>query len=100
MKKAVLFLLCSLLLLFVGNLLFGSVSIPAAEVWTIITGGEAEKESWRFIILESRLPQAITAILCGASLASSASRTEPPSVLPSSCSLPAARWQAQAATSP
>jgi iron complex transport system permease protein len=69
MKKAVLFLLCSLLLLFVGNLLFGSVSIPAAEVWTIITGGEAEKESWRFIILESRLPQAITAILCGASLA-------------------------------
>ena len=69
MKKAILFLLCSLLLLFVGNLLFGSVSIPAAEVWTIITGGEAEKESWRFIILESRLPQAITAILCGASLA-------------------------------
>ena len=69
MKKAILFLLCSLLLLFVGNLLFGSVSIPAAEVWAIITGGEAEKESWRFIILESRLPQAITAILCGASLA-------------------------------
>ena len=58
-----------LLVLFACNLLFGSVSIPFAEVWSIITGGEAEKESWRYIVLESRLPQAITAILCGASLA-------------------------------
>lgn len=69
MKKAILFLLCSLLLLFVGNLLFGSVSIPADQVWAILCGGEAEKESWRYIVLESRLPQAVTAILCGASLA-------------------------------
>ena len=61
MKKAVLFLLCSLLLLFVGNLLFGSVSIPPSQVWAIITGGEAEKDSCRFIVLESRLPQAVTA---------------------------------------
>ena len=59
------------LLLFACNLLFGSVSIPLPEVWSIITGGETEKESWRYIVLESRLPQAITAILCGASLAAS-----------------------------
>ena len=57
------------LLLFACNLLFGSVSIPFMEVWNILTVGDAEKESWRDIVLESRLPQAITAILCGASLA-------------------------------
>ena len=58
-----------LLVLFACNLLFGSVSIPFMEVWNILTVGDAEKESWRYIVLESRLPQAITAILCGASLA-------------------------------
>ena len=35
----------------------------------ILLGDTNEKASWRFIILESRLPQAITAMFCGASLA-------------------------------
>lgn len=35
----------------------------------IIIGDEPEKASWRFIIWQSRLPQALTALLCGASLA-------------------------------
>ena len=35
----------------------------------ILLGDPNEKASWRFIILESRLPQAITAMFCGASLA-------------------------------
>ena len=55
--------------LFALNLLFGSVSIPAADVWRILLGDETVKSSWQFIILQSRLPQAITAVLCGASLA-------------------------------
>lgn len=58
-------------ILFIGNLFYGSVSIPCQEILNILSGGEAEKESWRFIILESRLPQAITALLCGASLSAS-----------------------------
>ena len=69
MSRVLSLLIILLLLLFVGNLLFGSVSIPADQVWAILCGGEAEKESWRYIVLESRLPQAVTAILCGASLA-------------------------------
>ena len=57
------------LVLFALNLLLGSVSIPAGDVVSILMGDEAGKASWRFIILESRLPQAITATLCGAALA-------------------------------
>ena len=56
-------------LLFCLNLLLGSVRIPAADVISILLGHEGAKASWQFIILESRLPQAITATLCGAALA-------------------------------
>ena len=57
------------IVLFALNLLLGSVRIPAADVISILFGGEAAKASWQFIVLESRLPQAITATLCGAALA-------------------------------
>ena len=53
------------------NLLFGSVNIPAEAVWHILTGNEVEKASWSFIVWESRLPQAITSLLCGMALAAS-----------------------------
>ncbi len=58
-----------LLLLLLANMLCGSVSIPADQVWSALMGGEVEKESWRYIVLESRVPQTITAMLCGANLA-------------------------------
>lgn len=58
-----------ILLLFAANLLVGSVSIPPAEVFHILLGGEGEKASWNFILWESRLPQALTALLCGGALA-------------------------------
>ena len=57
------------LLLFALNLLLGSVSIPAGDVVSILLGDQTAKASWQFIVLESRLPQAITATLCGAALA-------------------------------
>ena len=59
----------SLPILFLINLAYGSVSIPLDQVADILTGGSSGKASWDFIILQSRLPQAITAIFCGASLA-------------------------------
>lgn len=52
-----------------ANLLVGSVSIPAGDVLRILMGEEVGRASWRFIIWQSRLPQALTALLCGASLA-------------------------------
>jgi len=56
------------LLLAVLNLVCGSVDIPADQVFGILLGGQADKASWTYIVLESRLPQMCTAILCGASL--------------------------------
>ena len=55
-------------ILFAMNLLQGSVSIPAGEVWRILLGDESVKPGWSFIVWESRLPQALTALLCGAAL--------------------------------
>ncbi len=57
------------LVLFALNLLLGSVSIPTGDVVSILLGDQTAKASWQFIVLESRLPQAITATLCGAALA-------------------------------
>ncbi len=64
-------LFLSLFLLFILNLFYGTVSIPASEVLNALLGNEVTKTSWRYIVMESRLPSAITAMLCGASLAAS-----------------------------
>ena len=60
-----------ILVLMAGNLFFGSVDIPTEAVIRTLWGMEVEKASWSFIIWESRIPQAITALLCGAALAGS-----------------------------
>ena len=60
-----------LLVLMGANLLFGSVRIPVDAVWNILLGNEVAKASWSFIIWESRFPQSVTALLCGAALAGS-----------------------------
>ena len=57
-----------LLLLFVGNLFYGSIDIPCREVLSILTGGNAQRDVWRVVVLETRLPQALTALLAGASI--------------------------------
>lgn len=58
-------------LLFILNLVMGSVDIPVGDTLRILLGEESQSPSWQYIILQSRLPQALTAILCGASLAAS-----------------------------
>lgn len=56
--------------LFMAGLMTGSVSIPCSAVWRVLIGeDEGVSESWRFIILESRLSQMVTAMLSGACLA-------------------------------
>ena len=71
MKRNILLFIClatSILLLCGLNLTTGSVQIPFADVLDILCGRFTGKESWEYIILENRLPQTLTAILCGASL--------------------------------
>lgn len=55
--------------LFAAGLLVGAVDIPASDVLSILMGRDAGHASWRYIVMESRLPQAVTAALCGAALA-------------------------------
>lgn len=65
----ILVLVSIILVLFGVGLFHGSVSIPMKEVWRILCGGDALRESWRYIIMENRLPQALTALLAGGALA-------------------------------
>lgn len=54
------------LLLFVMNLCFGSVSIPMKEIWAAVFDGESS--TYRAIVMDYRLPQAVTALLAGIGL--------------------------------
>lgn len=56
-------------LLFLANILYGAISIPVEEIWAILTNSSQVNESWKIIVTESRLPQAITALLSGSALA-------------------------------
>lgn len=58
-----------ILLLFLSNLFFGSVALPADAVADILLGGSGGNEGWRLIVVETRLPQAVTALFAGMSLA-------------------------------
>lgn len=59
----------SIVIFLVLNLLLGSVMIPTGDVVDILLGGDGENPVWRTIILKSRLPQSLTAIMAGAGLA-------------------------------
>jgi iron complex transport system permease protein len=61
-------LVIAIVVLAVVNLLIGSVSIPIAEVCRILAGDDTN-EIWMNIVLNSRLPQALTAMAAGAGLA-------------------------------
>lgn len=56
-------------ILFLLNLFWGSVEIPASDVLAILMGSENTSEVESFIVLGSRLPMAVTASLAGAGLA-------------------------------
>ena len=56
-------------MLFFFNLFYGAVSIPASAVADSLLGKDLEKSVWANIVLQSRLPQAITALLTGSALA-------------------------------
>ena len=65
----ILLLVAGFIVLFAMNLIVGSVRIPLADVCDILFDKFDGKESWKYIVMENRLPQALTAMLCGASLA-------------------------------
>lgn len=50
------------------NLSLGQVAIPLKEVFKSLFGGHTDKDTWDYIIVNFRLPKAITAILVGIGL--------------------------------
>ncbi|MBQ9644916.1 MAG: iron ABC transporter permease [Prevotella sp.] len=72
MKLKIILLVILIAVLFMLNLFEGSIRIPASDVVSILIGqADGVKPSWRYIVMESRLPQAITAVLCGGALSTS-----------------------------
>lgn len=92
MNKGILYifgLASAIVLLFFANLAWGSVSIPYRELLAIFFGEQTtsffrdqltsffghqpspDTETFRYIVMESRLPQAMMALLSGAALATS-----------------------------
>ncbi len=57
-------MLCVILI----NISLGSVSIPFFEVLKSVFTGQSSENTWTYIILEYRLPKAITAIIVGSGL--------------------------------
>jgi iron complex transport system permease protein len=64
------FLLLSVLgiVLFFANISLGSVMIPIQDVMAVLKGENATKESWEIIVLNFRIPKAITAVMVGSGL--------------------------------
>ena len=48
-----------------GGLVYGAVSIPLESVIDILLGKDVDRPAWQNIILQSRFPQAVTALLAG-----------------------------------
>ena len=61
-------LLLCLVITFLLNISFGQVAIPIKEVAKSIFGFENVKETWEYIIVNFRLPKAITSALVGIGL--------------------------------
>ncbi|WP_347174517.1 FecCD family ABC transporter permease [Polaribacter uvawellassae] len=66
-KQFILLLILVVVLCFL-NISFGSVSIPFKDIFAIFLGDESIREEWTTIIVNFRLPKAITAILVGSGL--------------------------------
>ena len=58
----------TLVLCFFVNISLGSVSIPLKAVFNSLINSNIEQQSWHHIILNYRLPKAITAIIVGSGL--------------------------------
>lgn len=56
-----------IMVLFLLSLILGSVSIPFQSVISVLLG-KNDNITWQYIILESRLPQALTAFIAGGAL--------------------------------
>ena len=62
-------LVVGIILLFLATLYVGSVKIPFQTISDILIGNGAVKKPWEHIVLQVRLPQAVTALFTGGAIA-------------------------------
>ncbi|MBP2832970.1 iron ABC transporter permease [Aquimarina sp. U1-2] len=67
-KKVFIGIAALLLICFIANISLGSVIIPWLDTLSSLLGGSVEKEAWRHIIINYRLPKALIAIIVGSGL--------------------------------
>lgn len=67
-KNTFILLLFALIITGILNISIGSVAIPIKQLFAIFFNTTNENEAWRIIILNHRLPKAITAIIVGSGL--------------------------------
>ena len=65
-----------IVVLFALNLAVGTIEIPLKSVWLILWGDDTQQEIWCNIVVRSRLPQALTAMVAGAGLAVSGAQMQ------------------------
>lgn len=63
-----LLLLGGIAVVFIAELMIGVVGVPLADILKILVGGEPQRETWARIIIDLRLPRAVTALFAGAAL--------------------------------
>ena len=61
-------LTATLVLSFLLNIAFGQVAIPIKEVIKSCIGLQSDKQTWHYIVVNFRIPKAITAIIVGGAL--------------------------------
>ncbi|MGB1042479.1 MAG: FecCD family ABC transporter permease [Tenacibaculum sp.] len=66
--KHFIFLSVLLIVFLLINISVGSVAIPLKEILNSLTGSTVAKDTWQTIVLNFRLPKAITAIMVGSGL--------------------------------
>ena len=62
-------LILALLAVVTLDIAIGSVKIPLDQIYAILTGGDISNPGWETIVLQFRVPKAITAVLAGSGLA-------------------------------
>jgi len=67
-KKVFIIISILLALCFIANISLGSVLIPWFDTVKSLVGATVQKESWKHIIIDYRLPKAITAVIVGSGL--------------------------------
>lgn len=63
-----LLLIVAIIVFLVLNLLLGTVKIPVGDVIDILIGAKSDNRIWTNIVIKSRLPQSLTAMMAGAGL--------------------------------